>query len=262
MPVARRLVFGEIAHDYDRHRPDYPPALIDDLIALSGIAIGERALEVGAGTGKATAMLAARGVSVLAVEPSAEMAAIARQKLAATGLVAIVESDFERFSPGTERFKLVYSAQAWHWVDPQRRFALARAALATGGILAVFGSYPDWDDSPLREALRDVYALLAPEMPVGPMHPADRSGLEPHPGWAQDVAAAAGLDDPSHRTYRWTAVYTAAEYAGLVGTLSATRLMAGGARAALLAEIEATVERHGGSVQLPMATLLDLARAV
>jgi hypothetical protein len=27
----RRLVFGEVAELYDRHRPTYPPALIDDL---------------------------------------------------------------------------------------------------------------------------------------------------------------------------------------------------------------------------------------
>ena len=66
-----RLVFGQVAERYDRVRPSYPNALVDEVIALAG---RERALEVGAGTGKATLMFAQRGVAVHAVEPSAEMA--------------------------------------------------------------------------------------------------------------------------------------------------------------------------------------------
>jgi len=196
MSVTRRLVFGEIAEDYDRHRPEYPPEVAEELIARARVAAGDRVLEVGAGTGKATALFTARGVPVLAVEPSPRMAAVARRKLGATGLVEIVESDFERFHPGAERFKLVYSAQAWHWVDPRRRSVLARAAMRAGGVLAVFGNYPIWADSPLRAQLAEVYARLAPDMPVGPMHP------------------------------------------------------------------ERVVQRHGGRIRLPMATLLDLALAV
>jgi hypothetical protein len=67
----RRLVFGEVADMYDRHRPSYPPALLDDLIALAALDVSEPALEVGAGTGKATMMLAARGIPIVAVEPNA-----------------------------------------------------------------------------------------------------------------------------------------------------------------------------------------------
>lgn len=262
MPVSRRLVFGEIADEYDRHRPDYPPELVDDLLSLARIVAGDRVLEIGAGTGKATAMFVGHGIPVLAVEPSATMAAVARRKLAASGLVEIVETDFEQFSAGRDRYKLVYCAQAWHWVDPRQRYLLARAALRPGGVLAVFGNYPIWEDSPLRAELAQVYARVAPDMPVGPMHPADRSGIEPHPGWDDEVEAAAGLAVPSHRTYRWTAEYEASDYAGLVGTHSATRLIAADARAKLLAEIENTVRRHGGRVRLSVATLLDLARAV
>ena len=71
----RRLVFGEVAGLYDRARPSYPASLIDDLVSWAQP--GGRALEIGAGTGKATRLLAARGVSVLGIEPSAEMAVYA-----------------------------------------------------------------------------------------------------------------------------------------------------------------------------------------
>lgn len=49
----RARVFGEVAGEYDRIRPGYPDQLFDDVIAYA--ALGSRqALEVGAGTGKAT----------------------------------------------------------------------------------------------------------------------------------------------------------------------------------------------------------------
>ncbi|WP_460492072.1 hypothetical protein [Dactylosporangium cerinum] len=55
----RARVFGEVADDYERFRPDYPPALIDDVLAYAGLD-GAAALEVGAGTGKATVAFAER----------------------------------------------------------------------------------------------------------------------------------------------------------------------------------------------------------
>lgn len=83
MARERRLAFGEVAEQYDRTRPSYPDALVDDVLALAPTDHGAaRALEVGAGTGKATVMFAARGASVVALEPSPEMAAIAERNTA------------------------------------------------------------------------------------------------------------------------------------------------------------------------------------
>src|SRR5690349_1659884 len=58
----RRLVFGEAADLYDRHRPAYPEQLIDELVGVAGLDGRRAVLEVGAGTGKATLMFAARGI--------------------------------------------------------------------------------------------------------------------------------------------------------------------------------------------------------
>src|SRR5215831_14247247 len=110
-----RLVFGRVAERYDRVRPSYPSALVDDVIAL---AAGGRGLEVGAGTGKATLMFARRGIAVDAVEPSAEMASIARRRCADFPDVTISEVDFEDWDGDRHAYALVFSAQAWHWVAP------------------------------------------------------------------------------------------------------------------------------------------------
>jgi len=57
----QRLAFGRVAKLYDRVRPSYPDAVIDAVLAFAGLRPGARILEIGAGTGKATMLLAERG---------------------------------------------------------------------------------------------------------------------------------------------------------------------------------------------------------
>lgn len=202
MATPRRLVFGDVADLYDRHRPTYPPGLVDDLIAGADIPAGGRVLEVGAGTGKATELFAARGVAVLAIEPSAGMAGIARRKFAGDPNVTVVECDFERWDPAGERFGLLYSAQAWHWIDPEARYALARRALRPGGLLAAFWNRPAWAPSPLRDALLAVYAELAPELSADrAMHPAHSRPESDDQDWVTELAQVSEFAGPTSRTY-------------------------------------------------------------
>jgi SAM-dependent methyltransferase len=254
-------VFGEVAELYDASRPTYPQSLIDDLIGLAGLGDGRRALEVGAGTGKATTRFAARGVSVLAVEPSVAMAAVARRNCDAYPQVEIIEMDFERWDPRGETFGLLYSAQAWHWIDPEVRFQRARAALAPGDLLAAFWNRPAWGRSDLRDALVAVYQTAVPDLPPdGPMHPANQAP-DGDQDWVGDVGAAGGFTDPAVRYYEWSLEYGVDEYAGLLDTLSEVRLLGAERRRALLAGVRAAIDEHGGTLTMPLATRVCLARA-
>jgi ubiquinone/menaquinone biosynthesis C-methylase UbiE len=67
--------FGSVAEQYDRFRPDYPSALIDELLSESP----SNALDVGCGTGKVAVSLMRRGVRVLGIEPDPRMAEVARR---------------------------------------------------------------------------------------------------------------------------------------------------------------------------------------
>src|SRR5690242_4014651 len=120
MPGERRLAFGEVAELYDRARPSYPAELVDDVLAFSGARAGDHALEVGAGTGKATVAFAERGLEIVALEPSREMAAFARSNVAGHENVTVVEREFERWQADPRRgFRLLFSAQAWHWIPQE-----------------------------------------------------------------------------------------------------------------------------------------------
>jgi SAM-dependent methyltransferase len=257
----RRLVFGEVAGLYDRARPGYPASLIDDLVTWAQP--GARALEVGAGTGKATRLLAARGVAVLGIEPSAEMAAYARLATEPLGNVEIVQSDFERWRPDGVTFPLAYAAQAWHWVDQRSGYAHARAALAAGGHLVAFWNRPAWGDTELRRALADAYRQTVAELPPdGPMHPDNPGFAGADESWAQAITATDGLADPSERVYSWSLDYTADSYVELLGTMSDVRLLGDADRRSLLTAVGETIDRHGGRLTMPMATHAAIARAV
>jgi len=255
-----RLVFGQVAERYERVRPSYPDALVDEVTELSG---GGWALEVGAGTGKATVLFARRGVAVHAVEPSAEMASIARRRCADFPGVTFADSDFEDWHGDRHAFALVFSAQAWHWVSPELKYLRAWEALSDGGLLAAFWTRPDWERCAIRDELAAAYQRTAPDFgrDPGPMHPGSEIAPDRWEDWDAEIAAAAGLEDPQIRLYRWNAEYTAQRYVELIGTTHDHILLADRTRDALLDAVGDVIERHGGALSLPLVTKLCLARA-
>lgn len=141
----RACSFGEDAVAYDRARPAYPEALVDDLMAPGP----RRVLDVGCGTGKAGRMFAARGCDVLGVEPDERMAAVAR-----THGLAVETVSIERWDSAGRTFDLVVSGQAWHWIDPQRALPRVVAALAARGRIAVFWNHSSHRSLPDAERSR------------------------------------------------------------------------------------------------------------
>jgi len=75
-----RTVFGEVAEQYDAIRPSYPAALFDTVMMVGDLRAGDTAVEIGAGTGKATMPFLERGIEVHCLEPSPGMAALLRSK--------------------------------------------------------------------------------------------------------------------------------------------------------------------------------------
>jgi SAM-dependent methyltransferase len=244
----QRLVFGEIAEEYARERPRYPAALLDDVVAL---ARGPDALEVGAGTGKATAGFVARGLRVLALEPSQQMAAVGRRLVPGARFVVSGIEDFE--SP--ERFDVVYAAQSWHWVDPARGFARAHALLRPAGLLALFWNrgQDGGAGTPLRRALDAVYDRLAPELREG----GGGRGID----HAARIRASGLFTEPEERAYRWSERRTAESYVRLLGTHSAHRMLPDERRAELLEAVREAIAARGGTIPIAYETCLYLARA-
>jgi SAM-dependent methyltransferase len=254
------LAFGDVAELYDRSRPSYPDALVDDVIDY---AEGGGALEVGAGTGKATVMFARRGLSIHALEPSAEMAALARRNCAGYDAVKIEQCEFEQFGANGARFGLLYSAQAWHWINPEVRYVKARRLLVDGGALAMFWNRPRWENTPLRRDLRIAYERAAPDFgpKPGPMHPATDTTPDLWGDWPAELAASPEFGAPAMRLYERDCEYSTDQYLQLLQTHSDHIMLGPQKLPALLAAVGAVLERHGGRIPIRYVTVLCVARA-
>lgn len=238
----RRLVFGEDAARYERARPSYPDELVDQLVAWVGPRA--RVVEIGSGTGKATRLLAARGMTGVGIEPHPAMAAIARDHLPAASGWRIDVSGFEEWEPqpGDVPADLVVSAQAWHWIDPDVRLHRAHDLLRPGGWLALWWNTADEsDDSPLRHAIDDVYRRREPEVGGLPS-----CGGLPMPGRDDDIPRGLDFGPPVARSIPWGQTYTTAEWLDLLQTHSNHMVLDPDRRADLLAEVGAVVDAHGG----------------
>ncbi|MGA5268696.1 class I SAM-dependent methyltransferase [Streptomyces lydicamycinicus] len=164
--------FDAVAAQYAAARPGYPPALFDAIEELAGLPLaGARVLDVGAGTGIATRLLAERGARVTAVEPGAAMAAELHAAHPAVPLVrALGDALPFRDDAG---FDLVGYAQAWHWTEPARSVPEALRVLRPGGALALWWNVPnpdvDWaaeQEARIARRLPGYHAhSVAPEAP-------------------------------------------------------------------------------------------------
>lgn len=250
------LVFDEVADLYDRVRPGYPDALIDDSIALSGIEPSARVLEIGSGTGKATEALVHRGLRVVGIEPGASLARVARRRFAGTDSVTIVECSFESWPLEPQAFDFIAVAQAFHWLSPETRFIKAAAALRPGGALAVFGSSPVIEDSPLREELDRAYTRFAPAI---------RQSIWTR-WYADEVSMRARFAESQRfgtvtvRVYPWSRTYAMEEYLDLLQTYSDHRRLSEADRKKLLEGIRTCILQHGKTITIRYEAHLYVAK--
>ena len=250
-PREARLVFGEDAERYDRARPAYPDDLVDTLAGWVGA--GARVVDVGCGTGKATCLLAARGMVGVGVEPHPAMAAVARANLAPWPAWRVDGAMFETWEPrpGDTPADLVTCGQAWHWLDPAVRLHRAHAALRPGGWVALFWNTPDTsDDSPLRHAIDAIYARLRPGENVLPS-----CGGLPTPDQGE-MPGELAFGPPVHRHILWSHPYTTAEWVDLLETHSNHRLMPPDVRDRVLAEVAEVIDAHDGVYEARYDTVL------
>jgi len=255
----QRLVFGEVADLYDRYRPTYPDVVFDRIVQFGELRPGTRALEVGAGTGRATRPLGLRGLLVTALEPSPAMARLARRNTADLPAVRVEEASFEEWPLPSEPFGLVASAQAWHWVRPEVAYSKARDALQPGGALALVWNTATGEENrsgsgaELEEEIGEVYRREAPSLSQGV--PGEREPDRQH-----EIVASGAFVDVVREDYPWSTTYTSEEYLGLLRTQSDHRLLDPRVLERLLSGIELVLAGHGGKIDQRYVAKLYLAR--
>ncbi|GAA1892575.1 class I SAM-dependent methyltransferase [Asanoa iriomotensis] len=228
----------------DRLRLGYPDQLVDDVIAYARLG-DATALEVGAGTGRATLKFVAKGIRITAVEPNPRLAAVLTRRTAGAP-VTVKVTTFEEYAP-ERRFGLLFSAQAWHRVNPAVRWRKAAEAVEPGGVIALFWNRERPADEAVSEELRAAHRLHAPRVRY------EEGMLPDPPPWP-------GIHGLAHReshVYRWQVALPTVDFVANLAARSSYAALQPEARSTLFADILARLD---GSVRVAVDTELYQAR--
>ncbi|WNM31477.1 class I SAM-dependent methyltransferase [Streptomyces sp. Li-HN-5-11] len=211
----RALSFGAMAGAYERFRPGYPVELPDVVMAYADRPV-RTALEIGAGTGKATRLFARQGMAVTATEPDGAMLAELRKHVPAS--VRTVRAAFEDLEPG-ERYGLVYAAAALHWTNPEGRWSRVAALLEPGGVFASFAGPVRLADPAVEEAVR---AARAPFLETDEIPSPDGTPPEHAMQWpGTELERSEWFTGVQQTVLERTVAMSAGDYVGLLSTISA-----------------------------------------
>jgi ubiquinone/menaquinone biosynthesis C-methylase UbiE len=223
-PLAQ--VFDEVAGVYEDTRPSYPQAALD----LLDVGPGRRVLDLGAGTGKLTRLLATAGAQVTAVEPLDAMRAKLEEAVPSAKVHA---GTAEQIPLPDDAFDLVTVAQAFHWFDTDRALPDIARVLDDGGRLAVIWNAWDPDDS-IGAGVLNVLA---------PFDPPDLRRR--HENALAVLSRSALFRDATQRTLHYTEMFDVDRLVGRVASISFIASAPEATRAAVEASIRALAPGEG-----------------
>lgn len=227
---------------YERTRPTYPEPAVDWLLGTEPV----RVLELGAGTGKLTRSLVARGHTVVATEPSAPMLA----ELIRTGLpVRTAVAAAEHLPFAAQSFDAVVAAQSFHWFDPVQALPEIARVLRAHGTLAVVWNLRDGSVPWVRRltALLRSSETDATGRTAEAAEPATMTAVEASPLFGE-------VESTRHRFWQQLDLQG---LLGLVQSRSNVALLGGDERRELIRRVEALYEEYGRDRQgmrLPYVT--------
>jgi SAM-dependent methyltransferase len=228
--AARALNFGEVAEAYERFRPGYPDSLFELVATYAGHPL-RTALEIGAGTGKATRLFAGHGIAVTATDPDPAMLDELRKHVPAP----TVRASFEELPLG-DRYDLVYAAAALHWTRPEGRWPRMAALLNPGGVVASFGGPFQLADPAVAAAVAEARApfLATDEVPSPDGTPAH----EPMQWPGTELLTSPLFTDVRQVVIERTLTVSAHEFLGYLSTVSAYLELPPAARAEVFRRID------------------------
>lgn len=143
--------FGAAAEAYDSYRPEYPAEVFEFILTYVSLDHRHFALDLGAGTGRATRSLASQFEKVIAVEPDLKMA----EKIRGFGPGVVVQiATAEDCAQQPDSVDVVVIANAMHWMDAPLVMKNVTCWLHVGGIFALIDPPFPRAPEPIRKIVR------------------------------------------------------------------------------------------------------------
>lgn len=254
----RRFTFNQVAFEYDAVRPSYPEALVEDVLLFSSFPQSGRILEVGCGSGQATLPFARRGCSIVCLDIGPDLIKLAAQKCQDFPGVSFICTSFEDWHPGQERFDLLLSATAFHWIPPEIGYPKAASLLTDIGNIALFWNY---HPRPFTDFFLDVQAIYRQVLPDW-ADPNSAPALDEEFRKTENEITQTGLFGPVLvKRFPWSRNYSTAEYLTLLNTHSDHYNLEEPMKKRLFREIGALIDsQYGGCITKPHLAVLFLAQ--
>ena len=144
-----------LADAYARNRIGYSNELYETIDQF-GLRRGATILDVGCGTGIASAPFVTNGFPVTGVDASDAMLEKAKER---APQATFVKGEAEALPFPNERFDVVISAQTFHWVDRARALAEAHRVLRPSGTIAVWWKHLMGQD-PVKRLRDDTLKMI------------------------------------------------------------------------------------------------------
>ena len=260
MPEIKGLewTFDTVASTYDKFRPSYPDELYKMIFNYTSLNETCCAVEVGIGGGQATLPILKTGCNVTAVECGKEFSKLCKEKFREYPNFSVVTGKFEDVNFDNNSYNLVYSATAFHWIPEDVGYPKVFSILKRGGVFARFANhpYPCKDNPPLFDKIQEIYAEYYPDK-KGKSR-TEYSGAQA--GQIAKIAENYGFTNIKFAMFYRTRTFSANEYCKLLGTYSDHIAIEENTRREFVAEIERTINAHGGTLNVFDTVDLQLAR--
>ncbi len=163
-----RAAFGAHSSLYNQARPAYPGWIFDLLVAQNALYPDARTLEIGPGSGQATATLARLGAApITLVEPDQRFAEHLDRLMDHAGNPCHrIQASFEQTELPPSSFDLIVVATAFHWLDPASRTAKLADLTRTGGHVALIWNV--FQDLHRSDAFHEATKQVLEHLPQGP----------------------------------------------------------------------------------------------
>jgi ubiquinone/menaquinone biosynthesis C-methylase UbiE len=247
--------FNQIADIYDVYRPSYPQEIIKEMIQESHLKSGSKIIEIGAGSGKATELIAGKGYLIHCIEPGQNLVNIG-QKRFANDSISYTVSRFEDCSLPENYYDMVFAAQSFHWVPQPIGYEKSARILKQDGYLGlIWNMYVIQDteqDSRLIQLSNKYggFADFLTESQCTKRMSSIVSGID-NSGLFEEV-----------KTYKkiWVKNYTPQEYYGFILTGNKFAQKTESEKKIIYQEIESLANDFGGYIHRPYWTVLYLAK--
>jgi ubiquinone/menaquinone biosynthesis C-methylase UbiE len=249
----RRTVFNDIVEKYDQARWEYPAALYTDIFDYAGQRETKNALEIGAGTGKATVPFLDAGYTVAAVEISKNMTHFLLNKFNGSPAFNVIHTAFEAVALDENQYDIIYAASAFHWVDAAVGCPKVLRLLKNGGTFALFRknvvpAYGDALFDEVQAVYKEYYYTHYTSDSKPPILSRDDylTPNELYKNFRLQGLAEYGFADITMKLYDAVRSYNAEQYIALLDTYSDHISLPEENKKALYSGVKKAICKHGG----------------